>query len=74
MALGEVQREVIVLAGSRAQPVTLEQATPAIEQYLLNERKREILDTIFPMHLPVERDRAARATANILLEPGDVGL
>jgi EpsD family peptidyl-prolyl cis-trans isomerase len=35
--------QVIVLAGSRAQPVTLEQATPAIEQYLLNERKREIL-------------------------------
>jgi EpsD family peptidyl-prolyl cis-trans isomerase len=35
--------QVIVLAGSRSQPVTLEQATPAIEQYLLNERKREIL-------------------------------
>lgn len=35
--------QVIVLAGSRAQPVTLEQATPAIEQFLLNERKREIL-------------------------------
>ncbi|MBN8507178.1 MAG: EpsD family peptidyl-prolyl cis-trans isomerase [Burkholderiales bacterium] len=35
--------QVIVLAGSRAQPVTLEQATPAIEQYLLNERRREIL-------------------------------
>ena len=35
--------QVIVLAGSRAQPVTIEQATPAIEQFLLNERKREIL-------------------------------
>jgi EpsD family peptidyl-prolyl cis-trans isomerase len=35
--------QVIVLAASRAQPVTLEQATPAIEQFLLNERKREIL-------------------------------
>lgn len=35
--------QVIVLAGSRVQSVTLEQATPAIEQYLLNERKREIL-------------------------------
>ena len=34
---------VIVLAGSRAQPVTLEQSRPAIEQFLLNERKREIL-------------------------------
>jgi EpsD family peptidyl-prolyl cis-trans isomerase len=35
--------QVIVLAGSRSQPVTLAQATPAIEQFLLNERKREIL-------------------------------
>jgi EpsD family peptidyl-prolyl cis-trans isomerase len=35
--------QVIVLAGSRSQPVTLEQATPAIEQFLLNERKRDIL-------------------------------
>jgi EpsD family peptidyl-prolyl cis-trans isomerase len=35
--------QVIVLAASRAQPVTLEQATPAIEQFLLNERKRELL-------------------------------
>ena len=35
--------QVIVLAGSREQPVTLEQATPAIELFLLNERKREIL-------------------------------
>jgi len=35
--------QLIVLAGSRAQPATLEQATPAIEQFLLNARKREIL-------------------------------
>ncbi len=35
--------QVIVLAGARAQPVTLEQARPAVEQFLLNERKREIL-------------------------------
>jgi EpsD family peptidyl-prolyl cis-trans isomerase len=35
--------QVVVLAGSRSQPVTLQQATPAIEQFLLNERKREIL-------------------------------
>ena len=34
---------IVVLAGSRSQPVTLEQATPAIEQFLLNERKREIV-------------------------------
>ncbi len=35
--------QVIVLAGSRSQPVSLQQATPAIEQFILNERKREIL-------------------------------
>ena len=35
--------QLIVLAGSRAQPVTLEQATPAIEQFLLNARKRELV-------------------------------
>lgn len=35
--------QVLVLAGSRLQPVTLPQATPAIEQFLLNERKRELL-------------------------------
>lgn len=35
---------VVVLAGSRLQPVAEEQARPAIEQYLLNERKRKLLD------------------------------
>lgn len=35
--------QVIVLAGSRSQPVTLDQARPAIEQYLLNERKRDLI-------------------------------
>lgn len=35
--------QVIVLAGSRSQPVTLEQATAAIEQFLVNERKREVI-------------------------------
>ena len=35
--------QVVVLAGSRSQPVTLEQATPAIEQFLLNERKRDLV-------------------------------
>lgn len=35
--------QVIVLAGSRSQPATLEQARPAIEQFLLNERRREIV-------------------------------
>jgi EpsD family peptidyl-prolyl cis-trans isomerase len=34
---------VVVVAGSRSQPVDLQRATPAIEQFLLNERKRDIL-------------------------------
>jgi hypothetical protein len=36
--------QVVVLAGSRSQPVNEEQAKPAIEQYLLNERKRKIVE------------------------------
>jgi EpsD family peptidyl-prolyl cis-trans isomerase len=35
---------VIVLASSRAQPVSEEQARPAIEQFLLNDRKRKLLE------------------------------
>jgi EpsD family peptidyl-prolyl cis-trans isomerase len=35
--------QVINLAASRLQPVTLQQATPAIEQFLLNERKRKLV-------------------------------
>jgi len=35
--------QVINLAASRMQPVNLEQATPAIEQFLRNERKRKLL-------------------------------
>jgi hypothetical protein len=35
---------VVVLAGARSQPVSEEQAKPAIEQYLLNERKRKIVE------------------------------
>jgi EpsD family peptidyl-prolyl cis-trans isomerase len=34
---------VMTLVSSRTQPVNLEQATPAIESYLLNERKRKLL-------------------------------
>ncbi len=34
---------VVHLAGSRSQPVTLEQARPAIEQFLLNQRRGELL-------------------------------
>ena len=36
--------QVIVLAGSRLQPVSEEQARPAIEQFLLNERKRKLVE------------------------------
>lgn len=36
--------QVIVLAGSRSQPVSEEQAKPAIEQFLLNERKRKLVE------------------------------
>ncbi len=35
--------QVINLVASRMQPVTLAQATPAIEQFLLNERKRKLV-------------------------------
>jgi EpsD family peptidyl-prolyl cis-trans isomerase len=36
--------QVLVLASSRNQPVSEEQARPAIEQYLINERKRKLID------------------------------
>ena len=36
--------QVVVLASSRSQPVTEEQARPAIEQFLLNERKRKLVE------------------------------
>ncbi|MBL8351868.1 MAG: EpsD family peptidyl-prolyl cis-trans isomerase [Burkholderiaceae bacterium] len=48
--------QVLVLAGSRSQPVGEEQARPAIEQYLLNERKRKLMD---------EDVKAMRAAAKI---------
>ena len=35
--------QVIHLAASRSEPVTLERARPAIEQFLLNERKRKLI-------------------------------
>ena len=35
---------VIILAGSRSQPVDETRAKPAIEQYLLNERKRKVIE------------------------------
>ena len=36
--------QVLMLAGSRSQPVSEEQARPAIEQFLSNERKRKLID------------------------------
>jgi len=36
--------QVVVLAGSRSQPVTEEQARPAIEQFLSNDRKRKLIE------------------------------
>jgi hypothetical protein len=33
-----------VLAGSRPQPVTEEQARPAIEQFILNDRRRKLVE------------------------------
>jgi len=48
--------QVVVLAGSRSQPVSEEQARPAIEQYLLNERKRKLVE---------EDVKAMRAAAKI---------
>jgi len=36
--------QVVVLAGSRMQPVTEEQARPASEQFLVNERRRKLVE------------------------------
>ena len=38
--------QVVLLAGSRSQPVNEEQARPAIEQYLLNDRKRKLIEDV----------------------------
>lgn len=48
--------QVIVLAGSRSAPVTEEQARPAIEQFILNDRKRKLVE---------EDVKAMRAAAKI---------
>ena len=36
--------QVLVVAGSRSEPVTEEQARPAIEQFLSNDRKRKLIE------------------------------
>jgi len=48
--------QVIVLAGSRMQPATEEQSRPAIEQFILNERKRKLVE---------EDMKALRAAAKV---------
>ncbi len=48
--------QVVVLAGSRSQPVAEEQARPAVEQFLTNERKRKLVD---------EDVKAMRAAAKV---------
>lgn len=48
--------QVIVLAGSRMAPITEEQARPAIEQFILNDRKRKLVE---------EDVKAMRAAAKI---------
>jgi EpsD family peptidyl-prolyl cis-trans isomerase len=48
--------QVVVLAGSRMQPVTEEQARPAIEQFILNERRRKLIE---------EDVKANRASAKV---------
>ena len=48
--------QVVVLAGSRGQPVAEEQARPAIEQFLTNERKRKLVE---------DNVKAMRAAAKI---------
>ena len=48
--------QVIVLASSRSQPASEEQARPAIEQFLFNERKRKLI---------AEDMKAVRAAAKI---------
>ena len=44
MIPGQNVAQVVVLAGSRVQPLSEEQAQPVIEQYLLNERKRKLVE------------------------------
>ena len=48
--------QVVVLAGSRTQPVAEEQARQVIEQYITNDRKRKLME---------DDIKAMRAAANI---------
>ncbi len=53
--------QILSLAASRSQPLTLAQATPAIEQFLLNERKRKLVaDDLKRRCAPGTQDRIPR--------------
>jgi len=66
--------QVINLVASRPEPVSLKQATPAIEQFLLNERKRKLIaddlqalrSSIPPVYMG---DFAKDAPASVPLSP-----
>ena len=70
--------QVVVLAGSRNQPVTEEQARAAIENYLLNERKRKLVeDDLKAMRSAAKIDyaekyapKSASAAASAAAAPG----
>ncbi len=55
--------QIVVLMGARLQPVDETRATPAIDQFLLNERKRKV----------VEEDLKALRTASKVEYVGDYG-
>ena len=73
--LGLMQTEYIYPAlGDRTSPKEwAEIGRPDLVQKAI-ERKNEILTKMYPMHLPVERDRAVRAAFNIHLDQRAVGL
>ncbi|MEM9061178.1 MAG: trimethylamine methyltransferase family protein [Pseudomonadota bacterium] len=73
--LGLMQTEYIYPAlGDRTSPKEwAEIGRPDLVQKAI-ERKRQILDECFPMHMPVDRDRAIREAFNIHLSSAAVGL
>ncbi len=73
--LGLMQTEYIYPAlGDRTSPKEwLEIGRPDLVQKAI-ERKRQILDQMFPNHLSRDRDKAARERFNIHLSPEAVGL
>ena len=74
--------QVVVLASSRSQPVNEEQARPAIEQFLLNDRKRKLIeDDVKAMRTAAKieyvgkfAEAAASAPAQTASAPASAGL